>query len=510
MVKSQKKKIKVIQLKKKPKTEKAKPVLKRYNIDISSNLKKKLTTSKNDGLNLYIKKLIKPENSKSKEESVSWDFYELKNNIKKKISPKLYGWYLEDTSSAGTSTFDAIKAYKDFKFEPNYLNPNKNFSFENSITLHSKDLGMNQYKIKCPFFTAPYGSASSYGGQSNELSTMEGSIQGDGIYTCASFSTYSVEQMSSFIKKESKEPNPFYMYQLYLTGDNDINISLIERIKASDVPILIVTIDTGGNAHGGIGLLENQSDLTYSYNFTGNLRADPVFNIKCYEKYKCVGTKDKTVLAEVSKYLKIPISTVLSSYDLSKAFDYAKVVQGEGMGNLYMSNNAKDTLCLKNIVNIAHSKNSISKYVNRNFKKGIPIVFKGCISIPVALNIQKSGADGVYVSNHGGRFIYNSIPPLDILTDIKNAVKKNDSKFGVWFDGGIRYGSDIVTAYCRGAEFVGLGRPIIYACVLYGKEGVSATTKKFRFELETQCKICGINNFSLKEQMKGILFRENN
>ena len=34
--------------------------------------------------------------------------------------------------------------------------------------------------------------------------------------------------------------------------------------------------------------------------------------------------------------------------------------------------------------------------------------------------------------------------------------------------------------------------------------------KIFRFELESQCKICGINNFSLKERMKGILFRENN
>jgi len=86
-----------------------------------------------------------------------------------------------------------------------------------------------------------------------------------------------------------------------------------------------------------------------------------------------------------------------------------------------------NTLGLKHIVKISSfQKIHCVNMFKGKITKGIPLVFKGCISIPVALEIQKSGADGVYVSNHGGRFVYNSIPPLDILTDIRDSVKKKE------------------------------------------------------------------------------------
>ena len=481
--------------------------IKKFPIDISKDLQKTMTNTGNLGNDLYVKKLIF-DKSNVKEVNVTWDFENLKQGILSKISPRLYSWYHENTSSAGDSTFAAINSYLQYRFLPNYLNP-KPFSINKEITLHSTDLGITKINSIIPFFTAPYGCASEYGGKSNEISTMLGTVKGGGIYTMACFGEYTIEYLYDILKKNTKEQNPFFMYQLYLTGDNDINISLIERIKEHNPAVLIITIDTGrSNNHGGIGLLENKSDLTFGKKIAGTLLTDIVFNIKCYQKHNCVGTKDTTVLNKVSNYLSIPVSKLLSSYNEISSFDYAKHIQGGGMGNVYATENPNDTLGLKHIVKIAHSKKSLCKYVQRKITKGIPLVFKGCISIPVALEIQKSGADGVYVSNHGGRFVYNSIPPLDILTDIRDSVKKKDNNFGVWFDGGIRRGSDILTAYSKGAEFVGLGRPIIYACVLYGEPGVSSITKKFQFELQSQCDICGIDDLNNYNKIKNITIKK--
>ena len=86
---------------------------------------------------------------------------------------------------------------------------------------------------------------------------------------------------------------------------------------------------------------------------------------------------------------------------------------------------------------------------------------------------------------------------------VKQTTHANCNKnFGVWLDGGIRNGQDIFTAYTQGAEFVGIGRPIIYACVLYGEPGVSSITKKMAFELESQCRICGQNDLNDYEKLK--------
>ena len=497
------KKVKKSKKSKKIKTQKNRKIT-HYPIDISKEFLKKLTNGSDSANNLYNKKLTFKKPSKDEEINVSWDFMKLRQEILDKIPKGIYGWYHENTSSCGNSTFEAINAYSKFKIIPNYLNPDKNVSLFKNVTLHSNELGTSKFVVKCPFFTAPYGCASIYGGKSNEINTMLGTIKGDGVYTFGCLSEYNLEYLVNILKQNTTDSNPFYMYQLYLTGDNDINISLIERAKICGVSVFIITLDAGSNNHGGIGLLETQSDITFDRKFCGNICYDPVFNIKCYKEKKCVGTKDKSVLRVVSEHLDVPIDTLVSSYNFTDSFDYAKYIQGQGIGmlNTFNENNKDYDLSIKNIAKICHSSKPLCKYVKRNITKGIPMVIKGCLTVENALELQKANIDGIYVSNHGGRFLYNSIPPLNVVKDIRNAVKKVNKNFGVWLDGGIRNGQDIFTAYTQGAEFVGVGRPIIYACVLYGEPGVSSITKKLRFELESQCRLCGQNNLNNYNKLK--------
>jgi len=482
---------------------------KKFSVDISKDFLNKITTDPDDSLALYNKKLTFHIPSKDEEVNVPWDFKILKQQILDTVPKGLYGWYHEDTTSCGNSTFNAIEAFQKTSVKGNYLNKNKTFSMTKKITLHSNSFGVTNYEVQMPFFMVPYGAASEYGGKSDELNTMLGTVNANGVYTISSFTKYNTEIISNQLKQASKEKNPFFMFQLYITYDNEINISLIERAKMSGASVIMLTIDTGLNIHGGLGLLEFQSDLTYSRSYCGNLFADPVFNIKCYKEKKCVGTKDIEVLKIVAKHYKKDVSTILKSYDFTLSFDYAKTVQGKGMGNVNSLLNKDDAnydFSIKNISDICHSNKSLCKYVERPIEKGVPLVVKGCVSIEEALLIQNSNADGVYVSNHGGRYLYNGKAPLDVLTEIREAVKNNNENFGVWFDGGIRYGQDIFTAYAKGAEFVGVGRPIIYACVLYGEPGVSSITKKMHFELESQAKLCGYNNLDDYNELKKCLY----
>jgi len=498
----------------KTRKSKIKKVKTHFSIDISKKYYKELTEKTgNNSLNLYNQKMLYKLPSKNLEVNVPWDFMILRQKILDIIPKGIYGWYHEITSSCGTSTFNAIDAFLNVKIKPNYLNYNKNISDEKIVTLYSKPLGITNFKCKMPFFTAPYGCASEYGGKSDEINTMLGTIKAGGIYTIPMFSKYNMEYIANILKQNTSVASPFFMFQIYLTNDNDINVSLIERAKKCGASVIILTVDTGANNHGGLGLLETQSDLTYGRDYCGNLFYDPVFNIKCYKEKKCVGTKDVRVLKHVSNYFKINIKKLLKSYNFTDSFDYAKQIQGQGMGNIngLLENDVdknKDIyyLSIKHIAELCHSSKSLCKYISTGNISPIPLVVKGCVSVEGAITIQKSNADGIYVSNHGGRFIYNGIAPLDVLREIRNAVKKNNRNFGVWFDGGIRNGQDIFTSYAKGAEFVGIGRPIIYSCVLYGEPGVSSITKKMKLELDNQCRLCGQNNLNDYDKLKLSLY----
>ena len=200
-----------------------------YPIDISKEYSQQLISSNDVGNNLYLKKLLVKRPSNDAEVNVTWDFNRLRQGIIKYISPRLYGWYHENTSSCGNSTYAAIEAYNKIRITPNYLNADKHVSMTKNLILHSKPFGTTKFVVPCPFFTAPYGCASEYGGKSNEIDTMLGTVNAGGIYTIACLTEYNLEYLVDILKQNAREKQqtdnspPFYMFQLYLTGDNDIN-----------------------------------------------------------------------------------------------------------------------------------------------------------------------------------------------------------------------------------------------------------------------------------------------
>jgi lactate 2-monooxygenase len=98
----------------------------------------------------------------------------------------------------------------------------------------------------------------------------------------------------------------------------------------------------------------------------------------------------------------------------------------------------------------------------------LPLILKGICHPDDARRALDAGADGIYVSNHGGRQANGGLPALDCLPGVVEAAAGRP----VLFDSGVRSGADIIKALALGATAVGIGRPYAYGLALAGTRGI--------------------------------------
>jgi isopentenyl diphosphate isomerase/L-lactate dehydrogenase-like FMN-dependent dehydrogenase len=104
-----------------------------------------------------------------------------------------------------------------------------------------------------------------------------------------------------------------------------------------------------------------------------------------------------------------------------------------------------------------------------------------------------AGADAVWVSNHGGRQIDNSIAALDALGAVVGAV---GDRADVLFDSGVRSGSDVLVALALGAKAVGYGRPWAYALGIAGSAGVRHALRLLLADFDSAMGLSGCADLS--------------
>lgn len=124
---------------------------------------------------------------------------------------------------------------------------------------------------------------------------------------------------------------------------------------------------------------------------------------------------------------------------------------------------------------------------------GVPFIVKGIMTVRGALKAKEAGADGIIVSNHGGRVLDQCPATAEVLPAIAAAVGK---EMTVLVDGGIRSGVDILKALALGADGVVIARPFVTAVYGGGREGVLALVGKLSSELEDAMAMCGVHNLS--------------
>src|SRR5215831_2465069 len=132
----------------------------------------------------------------------------------------------------------------------------------------------------------------------------------------------------------------------------------------------------------------------------------------------------------------------------------------------------------------------------------LPIVLKGILHPEDARRAIDHGADGIIVSNHGGRQVDGAIAALDALPPVAAAIKQ---QIPILFDSGIRHGADAIKALALGAKAILLGRLYLWGLAVAGEQGVRDVVQNFLADLDITMGLSGFR--SVRELDASILVR---
>jgi 4-hydroxymandelate oxidase len=167
-----------------------------------------------------------------------------------------------------------------------------------------------------------------------------------------------------------------------------------------------------------------------------------------------------------------------------------------------------DGLCVENLSPLGKGKmpevrgSGLAAYVRDNFKSDLsfddldwlcgctrlPVVIKGVCRADDARRVADRGVKGIVVSNHGGRQLDTAPSTCEALPHVVDAAGR---QCGIYVDGGIRRGSDVLKAIALGARAVLVGRPILWGLTVAGEQGAFDVLEILRRELDEAMLLCG-------------------
>ncbi|MGC9491784.1 FMN-dependent L-lactate dehydrogenase LldD [Vibrio genomosp. F10] len=296
-------------------------------------------------------------------------------------------------------------------------------------------------KLAMPIALAPVGLTGMYA-RRGEVQAAK-AAQNKGIpFTMSTVSVCPIEEVAPAIER------PMW-FQLYVLKDRGFMKNVLERAKAAGVTTLVFTVDM---PVPGARYRDNHSGMSGP-----NAAARRVFQAMRHPNWAVdVGLLGKPHdLGNISTYRGEP----------TKLEDYIG----------WLGANFDPSICWKDLEWI------------RDFWDG-PMVIKGILDEQDAKDAVSFGADGIVVSNHGGRQLDGVLSTAKALPTIADAVK-GDLK--IFVDSGIRSGLDVVRMLALGADCTLLGRSFIYALAAQGQAGVENLLDLYQKEMRVAMTLTG-------------------
>ncbi len=296
-----------------------------------------------------------------------------------------------------------------------------------------------------PFLLAPIGSTRMFYPHGEALSAAAAGAAGAG-YILSTLCGSPLEE----VKAAATRP---LWYQLYLVGGHDVARAGIERARTAGFAALVVTIDTPIG-----GMRERDHHNGTSELLTGRLGPMLPFLPQLLAKPRWLAR----FIADggLMNFPNVMLPTGPMAYaEVGDALEQCAV----GWEDLRWIRDAWNG----------------------------PIVVKGVHTADDARRAADAGAEGVVVSNHGGRQLDGVAATLRVLPEVVAAV---GDRTEVLFDGGIRRGSDIVKALALGARAVLVGRAYVYGLGAAGGPGVTRAIEILRADLLRTLRLLGCSS----------------
>jgi L-lactate dehydrogenase (cytochrome) len=117
------------------------------------------------------------------------------------------------------------------------------------------------------------------------------------------------------------------------------------------------------------------------------------------------------------------------------------------------------------------------------------LLVKGALSADSSREALAAGADGVHLSNHGGRQLDRIVPPIELVSEVRDAVGADAT---VIVDSGIRHGIDLAVAVALGADAGAVGRLYLYGLMAGGEAGVDLALSLLAAEFKRTMELLGV------------------
>ncbi|QIG39213.1 lactate 2-monooxygenase [Microbacterium sp. 4R-513] len=297
---------------------------------------------------------------------------------------------------------------------------------------------------------------------------------------------YTLSNQASFPMEQVRDaaPDGARLFQLYWSASDELNASLLRRAEASGCQAIVITLDTHL-----LGWRTRDLDLAY-LPFTRGLgiaqyTSDPVFQ----ELVRGRVRRGRDAAAPAAPKVRVTPKTVKAGVTIARK---GSALTGAGVRESLRSplpRAAVETF-LDVFSTPALTWDDLAKA--REWTS-LPIILKGIVHPDDAARALDAGADGVWVSNHGGRQIDRSVPTLDALPAV---VERVGGRVPVVFDSGVRGGADVAIALALGATVVALGRPYAYGLAIAGEEGVREVVRNTLAELDITLGLAGCTSIA--------------
>lgn len=245
-------------------------------------------------------------------------------------------------------------------------------------------------------------------------------------------------------------------FQAYIPGDPAHIEGLLERVKAAGFKTLVVTVDTATLANR-----ENNVRVGFSTPLRPSVRLawDGLTRPRWL-----IGTLAKTLLQRGMPH-----------------FENASAQRGVPI----ISSGVVRQFGLRDHLSWEHLA-----LIRRSWPG--KLVVKGLSAADDVRRAEQAGADGVILSNHGGRQLDGTMPPLLALPEAARA----KGGMALMLDSGVRRGTDVLKALALGADHVFVGRPMAYAAALAGRAGVAHAITLLRDEVHRDMALLGVNRLN--------------
>lgn len=271
-------------------------------------------------------------------------------------------------------------------------------------------------------------------------------------------------------------PDGAHLFQLYWSASDELNASLLRRAEASGCEAIVVTLDTHL-----LGWRTRDLDLAY-LPFTRGMgiaqyTSDPVFQ-------RLVRERVNAPKASTAARVRVTRKSVAAALTIARK---GAALTGAGLRQSLRS--PLPRAAVETFLDVFSTPAlTWDELAKAREWTSLPILLKGIVHPDDAERAVDAGADGIWISNHGGRQIDQSVPTLAVLPEIADRVA---GRVPIVFDSGVRQGSDAVIALALGATVVALGRPYAYGLGVAGEAGVREVIRNILAELDITLGLAG-------------------